>query len=276
MYPPGFATFVEVSGLSDVLAGDCGYEEAIQQVRHPRARNGSGPDGWLDVIVAGAAPPNPAELIDSARMRDLIQELTGVYDFVVVDCGPALAVPDPLVLMSQVDGVLVVSQKVKNETVLRQLDIKSSTEFVITIGAEKKELAGKDGLALLEGNELPPGGRQLAQLFLAEPVVAVYGQPFVLREESPPATLGGGRVLQPRAHRLRRRDHLAISRLDRLRSNDPIERLAAVLSFLGLRPWTERGLCALSGLAVEQVSPALDELTVSLRLVSELPAKAQK
>ena len=38
---------------------------------------------------------------------------------------------------------------------------------------------------------------RLGQLFLAEPVVAVHGQPFVLREESPPATLGGGRVLQP-------------------------------------------------------------------------------
>jgi selenocysteine-specific elongation factor len=122
-------------------------------------------------------------------------------------------------------------------------------------------------LALLEGNELPPGGRQLAQIFLAEPVVAVYGQPFVLREESPPATLGGGRVLQPQARRLRRRDHLAISRLSRLRSDDPIERLAAVLSFLGLRPWTERGLCALSGIAVDRISPALDELTASGSLV---------
>jgi polysaccharide biosynthesis transport protein len=97
-------------GLSDVLAGDCGYEQAIQQVRHPRTRTGSAPEGWLDVIVAGAAPPNPAELIDSARMRDLLQELSGVYDFIVVDCGPALAVPDPLVLMSQVDGVLVISR----------------------------------------------------------------------------------------------------------------------------------------------------------------------
>jgi len=51
------------------------------------------------------------------------------------------------------DGVLVVSQKVKNETVDRQLDIKDVTEFVITVGNEKKELAGKAGLELLEGKE---------------------------------------------------------------------------------------------------------------------------
>jgi hypothetical protein len=47
------------------------------------------------------------------------------------------------------NGVLVVLQKVKDETVERQLDIKSTTEFTITIGGEKQELTGKDGLALL-------------------------------------------------------------------------------------------------------------------------------
>ena len=127
-------------GLSDVLAGDCGYEEAIQQVRHPRARNGSGPDGWLDVIVAGAAPPNPAELIDSARMRDLIQELSGVYDFVVVDCGPALAVPDPLVLMSQVDGVLVVSRVgtiERNEAIALRDELRSAQAPVVGFVANR-------------------------------------------------------------------------------------------------------------------------------------------
>jgi hypothetical protein len=51
------------------------------------------------------------------------------------------------------DGVLVVNQKVKNETVVRQLDIKDVTEFSIQIGDEKKELTGKNGLALLEGKE---------------------------------------------------------------------------------------------------------------------------
>ena len=51
------------------------------------------------------------------------------------------------------DGVLIVLQKVKNETVERQLDIKDATEFSITIGTEKKEVSGKLGLELLEGKE---------------------------------------------------------------------------------------------------------------------------
>jgi hypothetical protein len=50
-------------------------------------------------------------------------------------------------------SVLVVNQKLKNDTVERQLDIKDSTEFVVTIDGEQKEATGKDGLALLAGHE---------------------------------------------------------------------------------------------------------------------------
>ena len=52
-------------------------------------------------------------------------------------------------------------------------------------------------LSLLDRTELPENTARLAQLLLAEPVVAVHGQPFVLRIESPPATIGGGRVIGP-------------------------------------------------------------------------------
>jgi selenocysteine-specific elongation factor len=92
----------------------------------------------------------------------------------------------------------------------------------------------------------------------------------VLRAESPPATVGGGRVLQPSARRFRRRDHAAVDRLERLRSAEPIDRLRAALAFLGLSPWTERRLAALVGLPIETIRAALDVLTGSQALV-ELP-----
>jgi succinoglycan biosynthesis transport protein ExoP len=95
-------------GLSDVLAGDCRIDDAIQGVAVAPSRNGSGSDRLLDVIVAGPVPPNPAELIESERMKELISELTRAYDYMVVDSAPALVLPDPLALMSQVAGVLVV------------------------------------------------------------------------------------------------------------------------------------------------------------------------
>jgi predicted hydrolase (HD superfamily) len=47
--------------------------------------------------------------------------------------------------------LLVVKQKVKNETVDRELSIVASTEFVIQNGSDKKELSGKQGLQALEG-----------------------------------------------------------------------------------------------------------------------------
>ena len=59
-------------------------------------------------------------------------------------------------------------------------------------------------LSILAANTLGPGSTGLAQLFLAGPVAAVHGQPFVIREESPPGTLGGGRVLRPTGPRIRR------------------------------------------------------------------------
>lgn len=125
-------------------------------------------------------------------------------------------------------------------------------------------------LGLLESDELRPGESSLGQLFLAEPVVAVSGQPFVLREESPPATLGGGRILSPSARRVRRRDKGELARLGRLRSSDPIERAAAALAGFGLRPWTDRTLCREAGLSTVEVSPTLDTLASSGAL-ADLP-----
>jgi selenocysteine-specific elongation factor len=126
-------------------------------------------------------------------------------------------------------------------------------------------------LSLLEANTLGPGNpAALGQLFLAEPVAAVHGQPFVLRQESPAATLGGGRVLQPTARRLRRHNRAAIERLGRQCSADPIERVAAVLAFGGLTPWTEPDLCREAGLALSEVPGAVGCLSASGAVV-ELP-----
>jgi selenocysteine-specific elongation factor len=125
-------------------------------------------------------------------------------------------------------------------------------------------------LALLGADELRPGASALGQLFLAGPVTAVSGQPFVLREESPPATLGGGRVLEPSARRVRRRDAAAVTRLDRLRAPDPVVRASAALAGFGLRPWSDRALCREAGLAAAEVGPVLAALAGSSALV-ELP-----
>jgi hypothetical protein len=50
-------------------------------------------------------------------------------------------------------NLLIVNQKVKNEFVERQLDVQSTTEFIVTGPGGKKEGKGADGLQLLEGKE---------------------------------------------------------------------------------------------------------------------------
>jgi selenocysteine-specific elongation factor len=125
-------------------------------------------------------------------------------------------------------------------------------------------------LSLLERNEPPAGKPRLAQLLLAEPIVAAHGQPFVLRVESPPTTIGGGRVIAPSARRIRRTDQAAIARLERLRSSEPDQRLRGALSLLGMGTWSKNRLCALTGLSAIEVESSLASLSKSGGLV-ELP-----
>lgn len=62
----------------------------------------------LDVLVSGPVPPNPAELLSSDRMQQLIQEALEEYKFVVVDSAPLLNVADSRILATLVEGVVLV------------------------------------------------------------------------------------------------------------------------------------------------------------------------
>jgi capsular exopolysaccharide synthesis family protein len=83
-------------GLGLVLAGSLEPQAAIQKAR------------GVDVLPAGALPPNPAELIDSPRMEGLLDWAEREYDRVVIDTPPAAIVADALPLIKRVDRVLVV------------------------------------------------------------------------------------------------------------------------------------------------------------------------
>jgi len=62
----------------------------------------------IDVIPSGATPPNPAELLGSAKMGSLLNRLKTEYDTVLVDSPPLLLVADGALTATQVDGVVVV------------------------------------------------------------------------------------------------------------------------------------------------------------------------
>ena len=88
---------VQDAGLTTVLIGQARIEDVMQQA-----------DGRLSVLASGAVPPNPTELLASARMEELLRELADTYDVVIVDTAPLLPVADTLSLASFAQGALLV------------------------------------------------------------------------------------------------------------------------------------------------------------------------
>jgi len=64
----------------------------------------------LSVLPSGPVPPNAAELISSAHMRELLRALGEKYDHIVIDSPPLINVTDPVILSTMVDGVILVVQ----------------------------------------------------------------------------------------------------------------------------------------------------------------------
>ena len=122
-------------------------------------------------------------------------------------------------------------------------------------------------LFLYEGDRIEPGGSALAEIRTGEPLVAVSGQPFILREESPAATLGGGVVLAPTGPKLRRRDARAIARLNRRDDPDPTRRLAATIEAKGRPPESPLSAVRESNVPLDQVPQAVADLTRSEEVI---------
>jgi capsular exopolysaccharide synthesis family protein len=93
-------------GLSQVLAGVSDLRPAVE--RHEATAGGRGVP--LDVLPCGPVPPNPTDLLDSDRMRQIIEALEREYELVVIDTPPTSVVSDAIPLVNEVSGVLVVGR----------------------------------------------------------------------------------------------------------------------------------------------------------------------
>ncbi|OCB95424.1 Non-specific protein-tyrosine kinase [Bacillus amyloliquefaciens] len=69
----------------------------------------------LDILTSGPIPPNPAELLSTDAMKDLLSEATDVYDKVILDTPPVLAVADTKILGSYTDGAIMVISSGKTD-----------------------------------------------------------------------------------------------------------------------------------------------------------------
>ena len=104
------------SGLSNVLTGSTTLEQAIM------------PSSILPnlfVLPSGMPPPNPAELLASSNMRDLLTQLREQYDHVVIDTPPSLSVTDAVVLSPRADAVVLVirSAQTTKQALRRSRDV---------------------------------------------------------------------------------------------------------------------------------------------------------
>lgn len=90
----------QTRGLSSYLSSSTQLDSLIVRLPMPN----------LSVLTSGPIPPNPAELIGSERMRELLRTAASRYDHVIIDSPPLITVTDPVILSTLVDGAILVVQ----------------------------------------------------------------------------------------------------------------------------------------------------------------------
>jgi tyrosine-protein kinase Etk/Wzc len=101
-------------GLTNVLFERTALKDAIHATDVPN----------LFVLPCGIIPPNPSELLGSAKMNQLIQTLKEEFDFIIFDTPPVVAVTDALLLGTQTDAMILIARAdvSKADGVLRAVD----------------------------------------------------------------------------------------------------------------------------------------------------------
>lgn len=104
-------------GLSDVLISVTDCARAVQPLSRGRSSHDDLPahartpeDGSLDVLTAGPVPPNPAELVESHAMEEVLAWAAFNYDLVIIDTPPLSVVADAIPLLTRISGVVVVAR----------------------------------------------------------------------------------------------------------------------------------------------------------------------
>lgn len=134
--------------------------------------------------------------------------------------------------------------------------LKDRTRIRFHVGTA--ELLGN--IRLLESTTIDPGGACLAQVYLNEPAVAVWNQPFVIRRQSPMETIGGGRILEPNAKRIKKATDLDLKMIRDLTSNDPLLRASASAFLANDLRWTPAQWSRTAGIVnVDEIYQQLKE-----------------
>lgn len=103
------------AGISDILAGRVKFEDAVWTTDINN----------LQVLTAGTRPPNPSELLASAKMKAFVKALKDRYDSVIIDMPPVIAVTDAQIVSKYVDGCILVAaaNQAEKEAVAKSADL---------------------------------------------------------------------------------------------------------------------------------------------------------
>ena len=112
------------AGLSDLLTGQIDIDGAIR----------STPAENLFLISGGAVPPNPAELLGSKRMHELLQQLRTRFEFILIDSSPVMAVSDAVFLPTMVDGTLLVVNRRTPKPLVRKTRVRLNMPHTKLLG----------------------------------------------------------------------------------------------------------------------------------------------
>jgi capsular exopolysaccharide synthesis family protein len=90
---------VAQAGLSTYLAGQFTFDDVVTPTAVPN----------LYTVPCGPIPPNPAELLSSAQLREFLEQASAKFDYVVLDSPPVLHVSDARILATRVEAVILVA-----------------------------------------------------------------------------------------------------------------------------------------------------------------------
>lgn len=125
-----------LAGLTEFLYDD---QFLIKDIIHQSAFN-----PYLDVIFSGSIPPNPTELLSNGRYEDLLADLQGTYDYIIVDTAPLMLVTDTLLISNMADVTLYVTRSGYTEKTLidfanKQIEGQKIKNVAFVLNDVKKE-----------------------------------------------------------------------------------------------------------------------------------------
>ena len=132
-------------GLTNVLTRRMDLGEAVEKTEVEN----------LDILSSGPIPPNPAELLGSKAMDELLKQLRTEYSTIIIDTPPLMAVADAQILASKCDGSILVinSGKTVIDNVLKSKEkLTSSSARILGTILNNKKIISKQDIYYYYGN----------------------------------------------------------------------------------------------------------------------------